>query len=248
MRRSRGLLQLGLVAVGSMLSTGSPTPALQPAQIGAGAAIVDERALDLATPACRNFYRHACGGFMASAKPTDNRAEFSLFDDAFDARLRAELDQLFREPAAQDSELGRLKTFYASCRRSMTAGSADDTTLLRKGLARIEGAKTRSALMAVSRDLDTIGVEPFLVFDVTPDPAGWTHWHGSPSPADPFGEAAKVQRMFELAGSAEDRAARDAARVAAIATGLDNGRKANADPDRKPAQLTWAESRRWHRT
>ncbi len=241
MRHSNGLLKLGFVAVGSMLLAAGATLAVQPTQPSLETATVDVRALDLSTPACRNFYQHACGGFLASAKPTESRPEISLFDDAFDARLQAELEQLFRQPAAPGSELGRLKTFYASCRRSMTDESNDDHALLQTWLTRIEEAPTRTALITASRDLDAIGVEPFFVLDVTPDPADWSRWYGSLGAADPVGDTGKVQQMFELSGLPPERAGRDAASVAAITTELDKAQKSDSHREGAQPQLTWTQ-------
>lgn len=131
MRQSGDLLKLGLVGVGSMLLTTDATLALQPAQPSVETAAVVGRALDLLSHACRNVYQRACGGFIASAKPTESRHETYLFDNALYARLQVELEQLFREPAGPGSEVGGLKTFYASCRQSMTERAADHDAFLR---------------------------------------------------------------------------------------------------------------------
>ena len=236
--QSSGVVVIMTAAVGALMGAGA-TWAVGRTDPAPAVPTVNERALDRAVPACGNFYRHACGGFLAAAAPSERRPEISLLGDDFDARLQRALDRLFREPAAPGSELARLKTFYESCRGSIMADAAGDGAL-RSWLARIEQARTRPALAAVARDLDAIGVEPFFVYDVAPDPAAWRRWHGSLGPANTFGDAAVVQAMFVRSGLSAARAARDAAAVAAIAAALDAARKVDGGEGRF-AEKGWAQ-------
>ena len=82
---------------------------------------IDASALDPSTPACTNFYQHACGGFIAS-----HPASAAAPSIAINAGGSADtgLDDLLQQEAP-DPELGHLRSFStaraARRRRAATA-------------------------------------------------------------------------------------------------------------------------------
>jgi endothelin-converting enzyme/putative endopeptidase len=180
---------------------------------------VDMTALDPAVGACENFYRHACGGFIASARPTVEQPEIRMADARFDANLEAALARLFEEPGG-DPELARLKTFYKSCTASMAGADAADVAEVRAWLGRIDAIGSRAEVQPMLRDLSGIGVDVFYNYGGWPDRANWGRYRGELINGGGYSDPPVVERALVLSGMDEATARREAAAVADIAAGL----------------------------
>jgi endothelin-converting enzyme/putative endopeptidase len=180
---------------------------------------IDLAAIDRRVNACDNFYRHACGGFIASARVDADEPEIRMADSRFDANLERALGRLFRE-TGNDPELDRLKTFYESCTASAAGANQADTAIVRAWLARIDGVQSRADVQAMLRDLSGIGVDVFLNYGGWPDRTDWGGYRGELTNGRTWSEPAVVEQAFTQAGLDPAAAHRDAEAVVAIATAL----------------------------
>src|SRR6218665_1815913 len=103
-------LAVGGGVSGALLAAEAPAPSSAATAIRDG---IDQAAINPQVNACENFYRHACGGFIAATPVTASNPEIIMADSRFDANLESALTRLFRE-TGDDPELDRLKTFYES--------------------------------------------------------------------------------------------------------------------------------------
>ncbi|WP_156842305.1 M13 family metallopeptidase [Novosphingobium aquimarinum] len=177
---------------------------------------IDRTALDNGTSACTDFYQHACGGFMAAHPATAERPVISRVQSKFEADLNRDLIRLFDEPSTRASELGRLKTFFASCR----SGHANDAATVKRWLARIDAATDRATIQQAIRDLASIGVNAFLSYGGRPDRTDPNRYRGEIHSATLWADPGPVQEAFQSAGLSESDARRDAAAVAEIVEAL----------------------------
>lgn len=177
---------------------------------------IDRAALDPGTDPCTDFYRHACGGFIARHPASAANPVISLAQTQFDADLQRSLERLLADPAANDPELRRLQTFYTSCR----SGTLHDRQLVRSWLARIEMAKDRDGIQRAVRALASIGVDAFVDYGGRPDRTDPTRYRGEIHSGALWADEAAVRKAFELAGQDKDSAARDAAAVVSITSAL----------------------------
>lgn len=177
---------------------------------------IDLTALDPHVSACENFYRHACGGFIASARPTPDNPEIRMADATFDANLESALTRLF-EQSDGDPELKRLETFYRSCTASMAGADQADVAAIRGWLARIDGITSRAEIQPMLRELSRIGVDVFYNYGGWPDRTAWGRYRGELLNGGSYSDPAVVEKAFTLAGADAATARREAQAVAAIA-------------------------------
>ncbi|TFW23277.1 hypothetical protein E4L96_06860 [Massilia arenosa] len=229
----------GLARVATVLALAlSATAALaQPAPAPSPAPIL-QSVLDPAVNACDDFYRRACGGFIASTKLTPGRPSVDLANQQFEANLEHSFQKLFARDVSHDPELARLKTFYTSC----MANTPADIALVKDWLARIDAAQTPARIQDLVLELSSIGVEPFFTYTGQPDRLQWDRYRGEIHNAFIWANAETVLRSFRAAGLPEDQAQRDAATVVAMVTALRKARGDRYDPStaenpRTPAAL-----------
>lgn len=232
---------LGSVCAGSVGSrvVDPDAPALATGFSGDGAGI-DLKAIDRGADACRDFYRHACGGFIDSVALTPERSSVSLTEAAFEANVERSLNRLFSIPAAAGSELDRLGSFYKSCLGDQRSSVA----LTRDWLARIDAARTPADIRTLILELQAIGVNPFFSYAGTPDPKDPTRYRGEIDHSNLWQEPAVVERAFVLAGLSPVDAKADADAVAAIVTELRKHRATGNDPAAYENPTTLAELKR----
>lgn len=229
---------LGASCAGSVNS--NPTyPAAAPLLSPAGAGI-DLSAIDRGADACRDFYRHACGGFVDSATLTPDRPSISLTEEAFEANVERSLARLFAIPAPAGSELDRLGTFYRSCLGDQQASIA----LTRQWLARIDAVRTPADIRELILVLQAIGVNPFFAYAGAPDPHDLKRYRGEIAHSNLWQEPSVVERSFVLAGIPVAQARADAETVRAIVTDLRRYRTTGDTPAAGENAATLADLRR----
>lgn len=198
---------------------------------------IDVSALDPNTDPCKDFYVHACGGFLAKAKLTREKPSVSLTGEQFDANLDAKLAELFTLKAPAGSELARLETFYNSCIGDRTADRAEVKTWL----ARIDAARTPAQIAALIPALAAIGVDPFFGYSGQPDPQNLRTYRGEIDRNNTWQDPAIVERTFVLAGLTPEQAKADTAAVKEIIDELRKHRPSGDDPAAVENPRTWTQ-------
>ena len=251
--------------------TPSPAPSAAPAagsidsQQPRAVPRLDLAALDRSVKPCDDFYRFACGGWMAANPVPPDQASWGRFDELSknnQLRLRAILEQAAR-PEAQRSALERqIGDFYASC-MDEAAIEAKGTAALKSQLDRIAGATTKRQLAAVLAQLHAEGVRALFRFSSQADfqnaslnIAGVNQGGlGLPDRDYYLGEEARfvevrlrypdhVQQMLELLGEPQEQAARHAQAVLEIETALARAsidRVRRRDPANRQHKMTRGE-------
>ena len=204
---------------------------------------LDRSTFDPAADPCTDFYQHVCGGFATVDHiPADRAEAYWSHDAAAEANDRAIQQLLTGDDAADDPELGRLRTFFASCMaRGADAEHTREATLSR-WLRRIDGAKTRAGVMAVVRELHGHGVDALFHYTGEPDRTDQKRYRGELhqgsfgagrlgrlsmyTDSTPDGTErldayrAHVTTMLELSGVPAARAGEDARTVVALEAAL----------------------------
>lgn len=232
------LLALAATALPGAHAAKKPVPAAKAqAPLPVGRNAISPQAMDPAVDACDDFYRRACGGFIASARPSDEQPSIAMADQQFDANLERSFAKLFSQDVSGDPELARLKTFYTSCR----ADSASDGAVVKEWLARIEAAQTPDQVRALLPQLSMIGVDAFFTYSGQPDRKHWDRYRGEIHNSYLWADQQTVQRTFVAAGMTEADAQRDAATVAAMVAALRKQRGDRYDFDKAENPRTMAE-------
>jgi putative endopeptidase len=161
-----------------------------------GSSWINEAALDTSTPACTNFYRHACGGFIASHPASDRQPSRPMTETGSEKPM---VEALFDQDPA-DPELQRLRTFYQSCRRAVAGNDREGQREIRRWLARISAARTRGQVQRMTWELQVIGVKPFLNYSAWPDRTNWKRYRGELDAGVVWADPTIAGRVFTAAG------------------------------------------------
>lgn len=207
---------------------------------------VDPAAMDRQVDPCDDFYRYACGGWLARTPiPPDRPAwsrSFSEIQERNQTLLRAILeDYAAGKVNAAEPDARKVGDFFAACMDEPAVERAAQTTL-RELHARIERIKDAATLAAEVRWLHDRGFGVFFGFGAEQDFRDATQVIGQAdqgglglpdrdyylSDDDKSREIrdryqAHVARMLELAGDPADRARAAAATVVRIETALAKG-------------------------
>jgi putative endopeptidase len=187
---------------------------------------LDLSAIDPTADACQDFYQRACGGFIARTKLTPEQPEISLDDQTFNANLETNLGRLFAKPAPPNSELGRLETFYSSCRSDNPSNAA----VVKSWLSRIDAARSRADIQSLIFALSEIGVDPFFTYSGQPDPQRLDLYRGEIDYSNLWQDPAVVARAFEDSGLTSSAAQADAVRVGSVIAELKKFRTTSDNP------------------
>ena len=220
-------LALGLAFASSTGSAPAPGP-IPPTSPG-----ITASAIDPSVDPCQDFYRHACGRFIASTPTSPATPSVEMGNRQFDANLNAALAKLLDTPGRDDRDLQRVRTFMTACRAAAGGADAHDAAQVHAWLTRIDAVQDRSQIDGLLRDLAAIGVGVFFDYSGQPDPNEPTRYRGEIDYGATWSDEASVTRAFEASGEAAADAARDAKAVVAIATKLRALRGLNEDAPRE---------------
>lgn len=144
----------------------TPAPLATPAETSG----VDIGALNREVNPCDDFYRFACGGWIASAEiPPDRPAwfrSFSVINERTQAQLKATLESL--ASGSEDATDRKLGDFYAACMDEAQSGGAS-AEVLNALLQRIEAMADNSDLASLVADLQLQGVDALFTFGAIQD-------------------------------------------------------------------------------
>ncbi|HMA44183.1 MAG TPA: M13 family metallopeptidase, partial [Gemmatimonadales bacterium] len=218
--------------------------------------VVEPRWIDSSANACTDFFQYANGAWLAHDTIPAAYASSGVTRDMGDRNelvVRSVLEDAAARRSAfpPDSTPRKLGTFYASCMDS-TAAEAAGARPIRSWLAGVDSVTTRARLVPQIAALQVRGANVAFRYSPDADPHDAAHYVvwlsqgglGLPDRdyytdrgpgADSLRQAyvAHVTRMFTLAGEAPRSAARDAAHVLALETGLADAsltRVAQRDP------------------
>ncbi len=225
----------------------------------------DVTSLDKAVDPCVDFYRFACGGWMAANPIPADQSRWGRFN-ALQERNRTVLQGILE--AASSDKPGRtvvereIGDYYAAC-MDEKAIDARGIAPLKDDLDRINAMRDKAAITDVVIQMYRVGSQPFFRFSSSQDEKDSTQMIGD---LDQGGlglpdrdyylktdaksvelrkqYVAHVQRMFELMGAPAAEAAKKADVVMTIETALAKGSLDNVsrrDPNKVYHKLTMKE-------
>jgi putative endopeptidase len=199
---------------------------------------INRNALDLNVSPCEDFYKHACGGFIASHPASSQRPAIGLAEEQFDADLKAGLEKVLRLPAKKGTELARLQDFDASCRN----GTAGDAQLVKGWLTRIDAVRSKADAQRMVQALAGIGVDAYLNYGGRPDRTNPQRYRGEIHPGILWSDEKALTDALLSTGEPSADAAREAKLVVEMLKSLralrnDRWDAAKAENPKTAAQL-----------
>jgi putative endopeptidase len=233
MRTSNRTFGAAVLAVLPVVAIAAEPPARVPG--------FDPAALDRSVPACTDFYRFACGNWLAHNPVPPDRARWSRFDELAERNQMA-LRDILQKVAADDSRRAdidqKIGDQYAAC-MDESAIEAKGTAPLKGELDRLAALGSKAELAAELARLHLGGVNAAFRFGSQPDfkdansVIAVTDQAGLGLPDRDYyvkddaksvelrGKyLAHVQKMLELAGASAEAAARDARAIVDLETAL----------------------------
>jgi len=218
--------------------------------------------LDRAADPCVDFYQYACGGWRAKNPLPDDKVRWGRYDEMAERnreKLRTILEAAAQPSPSRSPVERQVGDYYAAC--------MDESLVEQKGrgplqtyLDPIDRIQTKTDLAAAIAVLHRNGISAFFTFNAEPDLRNANNviagvdqgGLGLPDrdyylKTDPKNVERRtkylehVQKMFELAGSAPDRAAAGAKTILTIETALATSsmdRIARRDPHNLDHKMT----------
>jgi len=147
---------------------GAQSPPAQPAPATPSASGLQLDAMDKSVDACTDFYKFACGNWMAKNPVPADRSSWGRFDE-LQERNNETLKKILESAAAgTDAGAKKIGDYYASCMDESainTKGAAPLDPLLKK----IAALTSPTALAPLVAELHTIGINPFFSFGTEAD-------------------------------------------------------------------------------
>jgi putative endopeptidase len=225
----------------------------------------DAAALDRKADPCVDFYRFACGGWMAANPIPPEQSRWGRFDELQERnrdKLREILEKTANKSGTRTTVEQEIGDYYAACMDEKSA-EAKGFAPLKPTLDRIASLPSKAAITAELLQLNETGVQPFFSIGSNPDFKQSTSMianvdqggMGLPDRDYYLKTDAKsvqlqqqyiehVTRMLNLLGEAPDAAAKRARTVMRIETTLAKAaldRVARRDPNRVYHKYTVAE-------
>jgi putative endopeptidase len=167
-RRIADLGVVGVLSVTAAFFTGVAVSGVRAADSLDAKGVIDIGAIDTSVSPCENFYRFACGTWIARNPVPPDRARWSRFDSLSDRnqeKLRGILEAAAEHPVGDRRKIG---DFYASCMDG--AGiEAKGIEPLRPELDRIAALDDKAGLPALLAHHHDIGVASFFTFGSSQD-------------------------------------------------------------------------------
>jgi endothelin-converting enzyme/putative endopeptidase len=244
--RVAAVVALALLAACRTSAPGAPPPAPIPPVAEAGPVQrlppIDEGAFDRSVSPCDDFFRFACGGWIAAHPIPADKPRWGRFDELADRNLQ-DLRSILEAAATgardpRDAFGDKVADFYGACMDEV-AVERDGLAALAAEWSHVDAMKDRNALAAELARLDADGIDvPFALTsgqdlkDAT-QVIGWVYQAGLGLPDRDYylsadaqhakiraRYAAHVERMLALAGVRAPDAAAQAADVLALETEL----------------------------
>jgi len=139
----------------------SPAP---PAQSSSGLQL---DAIDRSVDACTDFYKFACGNWMAKNPVPADRSSWGRFDE-LQERNNETLKKILEAAPGADAGSKKIGDYYASC-MDESAINAKGAAPLDPLLKKVAALTSANALAPLVAELHTIGVKPFFNFGTEAD-------------------------------------------------------------------------------
>ena len=139
----------------------SPAP---PAQSSSGLQL---DAIDRSVDACTDFYKFACGNWMAKNPVPADRSSWGRFDE-LQERNNETLKKILEGAPGADAGSRKIGDYYASC-MDESAINAKGAAPLDPLLKKVAALTSANALAPLVAELHTIGVKPFFNFGTEAD-------------------------------------------------------------------------------
>lgn len=152
-----------VIGVATVFTILAAAPALHAAESSGSNRNIDLSAIDAAVSPCENFYRFACGSWIARNPVPPDRSRWTRFDaltDRNQEKLHGILEAAAENPVGDRKKIG---DYYASC-MDEAAIEAKGLDPLREELDRIAALSDKSELADLLAHHHEIGVASFFTF------------------------------------------------------------------------------------